>query len=132
MKKTLRYLSVFLLCSLFLLSVSITANADTEAVASGTCGDNLTWVLTNDGTLTITGTGAMENYNWDNFCAQWFSHLSSIKTVIIGDGVTSIGNYAFRDCTNLTSINIPDSVTYIGSSAFYDCKNSPPSLFPTA
>ena len=45
------------------------------------------------------------------------------KNSIIPDGVTSIGNYAFHDCSNLTRVTIPDSVTYIGSYAFLNCNN---------
>lgn len=55
---------------------------------------------------------------------SWFKGLSSIKEVIIGDEVTSIGDYAFSDCTGLTSITIPNSVTDIGSSAFKGWKNN--------
>ncbi len=88
-------------------------------IASGTCGDNLTWELTDDGTLTISGTGAMTNYSYDS--APWFSNRFSITKVIINNGVTSIGDYAFFYCENLTSIIIPDSVTIIGNSAFYEC-----------
>ena len=82
--------------------------------------DNLTWKLYEDGTLTISGTGAMKNYNYsDNQSPVYIN--SSVKKVVIEDGVTSIGNDAFYYCTSLTSITIPDSVTSIGSSAFRDC-----------
>ncbi len=88
---------------------------------SGTCGDNLTWTL-NNGTLTITGTGVMYNFEYPNY-APWYSSRSSIKTVIIEDGATSIGNYAFLYCSSLTSVTIPNSVTSIGGSAFYNCSS---------
>jgi len=88
---------------------------------SGTCGDNLTWVLDDNGTLTISGTGAMTN--WNNYGSQppWYSSNESIKKVIINNGVTNIGDYAFDYCTILTSITIPNSVTSIGNQAFFDC-----------
>ena len=89
-------------------------------VKSGTCGangDNLTWVLDDEGTLTISGTGAMEDYGY--LVAPWYSSRSSIKKVVIESGVTSIGNYAFEYCDGLTSIEIPASVTSIGVRAFY-------------
>ena len=104
----------FLLAGLMLLfSLSLSAQ-------SGTCGDNLTWTL-NGGTLTISGTGAMKNYS--SSTAPWYSSRSSIKTVIIEDGVTSIGNYAFYECSGLTAITIPNSVTSIGERAFYRCSS---------
>ena len=94
-------------------------------VNSGKCGANLTWTLTEDGTLTISGTGAMENYEYVpmDWKAPWEGYRSSIKTVILEDGVISIGNDAFLGCTGITSVMIPDSVTSIGSLAFYNCRN---------
>ena len=93
-------------------------------IASGICGDNLTWVLTEDGTLAISGTGEMYGYNVStgNY-APWYDHRESIKTVVIETGATSIGSYAFSYCRNMTSVEIPDSVTGIGISAFYDCSS---------
>ncbi len=82
----------------------------------GTCGANLTWKLTS-GILTISGAGDMNNFSY----APWYSYRSSIKTVIIGDSVTSIGTKAFCGCSSLTSIEIPTSVTNIGENAFKSC-----------
>ena len=87
------------------------------ALASGTCGENLTWVLEENGTLTVSGTGAMTSSVW------WNSYKDSIKTVVIKDGVTTIEEGAFEDCKNLTSITIPASVTKIGDYAFENCTN---------
>ena len=97
-------------------------DGNSGVIASGTCGadsDNLTWVLTDDGTMTISGEGAMENYS-ENSC-PWSSYRSSITNVVIPFGITNIGNYAFSDCTNLTSATIPESVTCIGDFAFAGC-----------
>ena len=94
-----------------------TANAATE-VASGDCGKNLTWTLDDTGTLTISGTGDMTDWSYDG--GPWYSYYRSIKSVVIKDGVTSIGKYAFYACTALTSVTIPDSVTIIDDYAF-DC-----------
>ena len=88
-------------------------------IDSGTCGENLTWILTEDGTLIISGTGEMENYRRRN--APWYTYRADIIQVIIRDGVTSIGSYALFDCSNLTSITIPNSVTSVGDYAFYVC-----------
>ncbi len=76
--------------------------------------------LSDDGTLTISGNGEMKFWN-SSYVVAWDSNRKNIKNVIINNGVTSIGNYAFEYCSNLTSITIPNSVTSIGMSAFYYC-----------
>ena len=108
---------------LLTLFLALAASVGTLFAQSGTCGDNLTWTLdTESGILTISGTGAMTNYTYSSN-APWYSYRTSIKTVIIEDGVTSIGSYAFYNCTGLTSIEIPNSVTSIGEYAFSGCKS---------
>ena len=93
------------------------ANADD----SGTCGENLTWsYMVATKTLTISGTGAMTNYENDND-VPWYSYSSSIQNAIIESGMTSIGDNAFAGCSGLTSIKIPNSVTRIGERAFAGC-----------
>ncbi len=91
-------------------------------MVSGTCGDNLTWTLSTDGVLTISGMGDMYNYS-DETVVSWYSYRDEITSVVIDNEVTSIGNNAFYDCTNLLSITIPDSVTSIGSYVFSECIN---------
>ena len=100
------------------------AKTDSTATtgASGTCGVNLTWILTDDGTLTISGTGVMHNYD-SLGSAPWYGKRSMIKCLIIEPGVANIGDNAFGSCTNLTSVEIPDSVTIIGDCAFYNCSS---------
>ena len=90
----------------------------------GFCGadgheSDVTWKLQN-GTLTISGTGAMADYSY--YQAPWNAYRDTIETVVIEDGVTSIGQYAFYACTSLASITIPKSVTSIGEFAFNNCK----------
>lgn len=86
---------------------------------------DITWDLSDDGTLTISGTN-MPNYNSDsryNYYAPWHSQKENIKKVIIRDGVTNIGNQAFYQCSELISISIPNSVTSIGYESFFGCHN---------
>jgi hypothetical protein len=128
---------------------STTNNKDSTTninkIISGTCGQNLTWTLdTTTGILTISGIGAMDNYDdspapWNNF-AQKIKQLqigdsvtsigfeafsnssySNLDSITIGSGVTNIGYFAFSSCINLTSITIPNSVTYIEYGAFSFC-----------
>lgn len=91
--------------------------------ADGNCGadgDNVKWQLSCDGELLIYGNGAMANYS-SNFELPWYEKINNIKSVIIEDGVTSIGDYAFYFSDYLVSIEIPNSVTSIGSYAFKFC-----------
>ncbi len=115
--KTLKSILSLIFVVAVLLFIPITASA---ATGGGSCGTNVTWELTSDGTLTISGTGAMTDYS-SNSSVPWYSYRSSISQVVIHDGVTSIGSRAFYNCTSLTSITIPDSVTSIGDYAFYKC-----------
>ena len=91
-----------------------------EAVRSGTCGENLTWTLDDAGTLTISGTGNMTDFE-SNLAFPWSNYTFQIRKVIIEDGVTSIGDRAFYSCYMMTSVTIPESVTKIGFAAFDLC-----------
>lgn len=99
---------------------TITWIEDNTPVATGACGDNLTWELDVNGTLTISGTGEMDNW-FSHYETPWRGYVEDIKCVIIQDGVTSIGKSAFNWCENLVTISIPDSVTSIGMDAFEAC-----------
>lgn len=87
-----------------------------EDANSGTCGENLTWVLDENGCLKINGTGAMFEYS-SNKQSPFYGN-TDIKTVEIGEGVTSIGDFTFANCGNVERITIPNSVTMIGEQAF--------------
>ena len=86
--------------------------------AFGKCGDNLTWLLDNNGILTISGTGKMYSYSESE---PLIPDGIVVKNIIIQDGVTSIGSYAFYGCKDVVSINIPDSVTTIAGGVFQNC-----------
>lgn len=82
---------------------------------SGMCGRNVTWTLDN-GVLTISGTGLMYDYTVTTM--PWYNMRSEITTVIIENGVTSVGVDAFYDCTNLKNISLTEDVISIGDVAF--------------
>ena len=100
---------------------SVTVHYKEDLYGRGSCGENVEWVMTLDGTLTISGTGAMQDYNYYNNCVPWNSVCLQVKSVVIERGVSSIGEYAFSDCSSLTSVTIPSSVTSIGDGAFKHC-----------
>lgn len=85
--------------------------------ASGTCGDGLTWQLSSDGTMRISGTGPMVNVT-ATAQVPWTNYRHLIQKVIVAEGVTSIGDCAFSACHNLRSISLPESLAYIGYTAF--------------
>lgn len=87
------------------------------APISGSCGESVNYSLYGDGTLRIYGTGAMADYSGASG-QPWYSMASSIKSVVVEDGVTRIGSQSFRQLTNMTNISIADSVTSYGTSAF--------------
>lgn len=104
---------------------SPTALSDEEKPMSGKCGDNLTWVLDDKGTLTIRGTGEMYNYDYYD-SSPWFKFRWDVKAVLVENGVTSIGDGAFGDgayaLSGVTSVTIPPSVKKIGDGAFTSCR----------
>ena len=115
------------LFSLFLAALLIVTclpiNVEAASIgASGSCGVNLKWYLTVDGTLIISGSGEMTN--WDSsFNAPWHENLSKINKVSIEKGTTSIGDYAFKNCTGITEMVIPVGLQTIGISSFAGCSS---------
>ena len=127
MKKLSKILSAILTAVMLLSLFAVPAVVRAEG---GVCGENLTWTL-EDGVLTISGTGPMSNYL--KYTAHSHFHADSefdvlapwgtdITSVIIEDGVTTIGDFAFYNCQNIESIEIPASVKTIGDSAFFSAK----------
>ena len=95
---------------------SIEASAEIQLGDSGSCGENITWELDNEGTLTISGSGDMKF----DFGVSSFSLNVNVKKAVISDGITRIGENAFAHCTSLESVTFPDSVASIGDRAFYN------------
>ena len=121
---------------LFVLLTSATAWAEKgDVVATGTCGDNLTWTLTENGeatvtfingtsghpayTLTITGTGEMPNYS-NSTATPWWKYQQAITRLELPKGLANIGSFAFYQAVNIKEITLPSNVEKIGKEAFYD------------
>lgn len=120
-RKSGRIIAALLLMILaFGIGSAVFVSASAATVASGKCGGSAEWALTEDGTLTISGTGAMEDYKYPAN-PEWYDHKDMIKTVIFSDGITDIGYGVFADCTALTEVTIPDSVTSIDNFTFLSC-----------
>ncbi len=94
--------------------------SDQKAAAptEGTCGEKVTWKLAG-GTLTISGEGEMTDYTHSDY-VPWKDSRDAITKVMVESGVTTIGNYAFYGCRNLTQISLPDGLNCIGMQAFYE------------
>ena len=115
MKKIISLLLSLAMLLTITSGLNLTAFAD---VKTGKCGDNVTYSLdTETGVLTISGTGDMADYS----TYRPFDDNNSVESVIIENGVTSIGGGVFEYCTSLISATIPNSVTSIGDSAFFGC-----------
>ena len=94
----------------------------TDAGFCGDDGNNVKYLLKNDGTLVIIGNGEMSDFTSNSgMRAPWIN--TAIKSVVIKNGVTSIGQWAFCECEKIERIAIPNSVTRIGIQAFYGCEN---------
>ena len=95
----------------------------TETEKAGFCGtedSNVNWSLDEEGTLHITGEGAMAS--WESEAdVPWAQYRSQIKEIQIEDGVTSVGAYAFCNCSDVTETVLPDSIKNIGEFAFFSC-----------
>ena len=99
-----------------------------SAKYTGECGDKLKWTL-NAGTLTITGSGAMTNYE-ELEMSPWYEYREQIIRVVLPDTVKTIGHYAFAECTSICILNMGTGVTSIGRAAFYGCESLVNISFP--
>lgn len=92
-----------------------TVNLNT--IASGTCGDNITWKVDKNGVLSLRGTGSMDNYYYIDY-TPWCQFKKTIRKIILGEGITSVGDYAFANCELVEKISLPNTITTIGEYAF--------------
>ncbi|WP_311436051.1 leucine-rich repeat domain-containing protein [Hoylesella timonensis] len=110
---------------IYMLTMSLFICMGALAGNNGSIGENLKWAFTDDGTLTISGTGKMEHadgnsgYAWgtDNHTLN----RSLIKKVVVEEGVTTLGEYIFWDCQNLTEVSLPKSLTALKKECFKSC-----------
>ena len=100
------------LCMVFALLPGSVFAAD--VVASGSCGDDATWTLDSDGVLTVSGTGIMSE-------PTGLPSSPTVRSAIISEGITGIGNSAFASYSSMVSVSLPDSLTSIGENAFDRC-----------
>ena len=121
--KSLKYLLGFAFAMILLfqqIDVVEAKGADVTVIQSGTYGENLTWILDDEGTLTISGEGDMEGFG--NFGMPYF-YEDEIRNVVLEAGITSIDSGAFRWLDNLESVTIPGTVRKIGYEAFAYCNS---------
>ena len=121
MTKSKRIFASLLTALLLVLMLSISF-VGFAADGNGSCGSGLTWTY-NDAskTLTISGSGAMNDFDFGSYPIPWYDHSWEITKIVLSDGITKIGQNAFYQCTAITKIEIPDSVEIIESYAFCRC-----------
>lgn len=112
-------LKKLLIPALILLTLSLSISVSAAEHASGTCGENLTWTLSADGVMTISGTGEM--YDYKNNEQPWTGYDTLIRKVVLEDTVERIGKYAFYYCNYLTEAVLGTGTTSIGDFAFNSC-----------
>ncbi len=116
-----------LMCLIFSIGV-ISSQAE---MLTGECGEMVTYSLDTDtGVMTISGEGAMDNCGWAS--APWYYNRNYIKEVVIEEGVTTVGKYAFMKCAQLTKVTMPEGLINIKDSAFYYCSNLAEADIPTS
>ncbi len=113
------------------LDYGVQEPAADAVLGSGTVPNSeISWALTGDGTMTFSGTGVIGSYFSGSSGDAWDGLNSYVKKVVIGDGITGIGEYAFRGMTQLESVSVPASVTFVGSEAFKMCTSLKEILLP--
>ena len=150
-KKVLAFVVCLLLFTTILPWIS-KVEADAEVIVdSGICGENVVWELDDAGVLTISGVGKMDDFEYDaisdSLNSPWVLYKNQVKTIVIKNGVKSIGEDAFvkfkklekvtmassvesigeqvfLGCTKLSSIQFPKKLNYIGEGAFYRSRNT--------
>ena len=108
-------------------------NPGETVVAGGSCGANLIWVYYESGLLYISGSGAMQDWDWNSYApsyAPWYDYRETIAEIVLPEGLTSIGGYAFYGCKYVAGVTIPERVTGIGEYAFSRCSGLTSVMIP--
>ena len=113
----MRKRTISLVLALLMVFTLLPVAASADDAASGKCGENLTWTLSSAGELTISGTGAMDDYDYEK--PEW--DKSAIKSLVVEEGVTIIGRHSFEDCISLAEVKLPDTLREIRDYAFFGC-----------
>lgn len=113
MIKRIKQISFICMIIILMMGMCICASAE---VASGACGDNVTWTLDDEGTLKVSGEGAMKGYSLSG--GPWKSYSAQIKKLVVEEGVTTVGAYAFLGLKSLTDVSLPESIVTIEKWAF--------------
>lgn len=117
-----KLLSVTIAVLMLISAVPFSVNA--AVMASGKCGENITWTLDSDGTLIFSGTGYLGRSSKSEIEegtaseASYLNYKNNIKKIIVNEGITKIGPFAFEDCKNLSEIILPESLEYLGEMIF--------------
>lgn len=112
-----KYLLIGTIIALLMLTLCCALAEDGNNSLSGSCGIGVNWTLSDGGTLTISGTGAMSNYTSET-SAPWENHKSRVKALVVENGVTSLGDRAFSSCAALEAISLPEGLLNIGRDSF--------------
>ncbi|MBR0136642.1 MAG: leucine-rich repeat protein, partial [Clostridia bacterium] len=119
MKKFLSLLSIAALAAAIFCLLPMTAFA---SEVTGTCGENITYEYVSETkTVTLTGTGAMTDYA-SAAKSPFYNFRNELTTVVIGEGITTVGTYAFANQNKLTTISLPSTMTALKKGAFNQCR----------
>lgn len=125
-----KYLYKRIYAVLLVVVVLLAVVPSPAAAASGQCGANVRWELT-AGVLNISGEGRMESYSPES-PAPWSGSAEQIVRIVVGEGVTSVGSYAFCELPNLSSVRLSSTVEQLSDRAFCNCPTLPTVIFPAA
>ena len=121
MNKRSYFLGIAAMLVLLLALLTGTALAADEEIAGADFNDGkMHWSISADHLLTISGSGEMPNYS-SSAQAPWYSYRSQIESIIVGDGITALGDYAFYYCSTATSVSLPTSLNALGKACFLRC-----------
>lgn len=99
--------------------MALTAFAARAEVKTYQCGENCTATLDENGVMRVSGTGPMYEYNsTTRIQTPWYEDRLSVNTLVVEDGITTVGQYAFFDCDNIQTIDLAKSVESVKGGAF--------------